>query len=485
MSNIQQENKINIKKQILRLLTTNKVAQDDIKIKGSILIMTLVFTAIFTVTTVGLAGMVSYQNRLAKQKVAWHNALNISEAGINYYRWHLAHAPEDYLNDVGVHDYTDPEAGTLGQYNLEITAPSSCSSVISIKSTGWSTDYPDTKRIIQAEYGLASMASFAFITNSDAWFGDTEVLHGPVHSNGGIRMDGINDSLMTSAKETYTCQAHHSCDPPEIKDGVWGTGEDQNLWEYPTSNVDFDMLTVDLSALKDIAETSGIYLRQQGLGYRLNFKADGTVDVYKVTKLKNNVWYYGMDGDWHRGSWDIDRQSFEANYSIPSTCGIIFVEDNVWVDGIVNTRTTVVAAKIPEVPNNRRTIIINDDITYQTKDGSNVLGLIAQQDIIVPLYAAPDDLEIDAAMLAQNGSVYRPYYYYPWPYYLRDTITTYGTIITNQVWTWSWVNGSGQTISGYEHTNTTYDPNLNYNPPPGFPTYGEYKFLQWEEVTEK
>ncbi len=455
------------------------------KEKGSILMMTLVFTAIFTVTTVGLAGMVTYQNRLAKQKVAWHNALNIAEAGMNYYRWHMAHAPEDYINDIGIHDYTDPEAGTLGQYDLEITAPSSCSSVITIKSTGWSTDYPSTQRILQARYGLASMASFAFITNSDAWFGDTENLHGPVHSNGGIRMDGINDSLMTSAKETYTCQSHHSCDPPEIKDGIWGTGGDQELWEFPTSNIDFDMLTVDLSTLKDIAETSGIYLRQRGLGYRLNFRADGTIDVYRVTKLKNNVRYWDMDGDKHRGSWDIDRQSFEANYTIPATCGIIFVEDNVWVDGVVNGRATVVAAKIPEVPNNRRTIIINGDITYLAKDGTNVLGLIAQQDIIVPLYSAEDDLEIDAAMLAQNGSVYRPYYNSHWPYYLRDTITTYGTIITNQVWTWSWVDGTGQTVSGYENTNTTYDPNLNYNPPPGFPVYGDYKFLQWEEITEK
>jgi len=445
--------------------------------------LTLVMTTVFTVAALGISSLATSQLKLARQKSAWHSALNIAEAGLDYYRWHLAHAPTDFINDTGIHDYTDPYTEASGQFNLTVTAPNECSSVATIESVGYTNSFPNTDRTVQAKYGLASMASFAFITNSDVWFGDTESLHGPVHSNGGIRQDGTNDSQMTSAKETYECQPHHDCDPPETKPGVWGIGGDQELWEFPTSNIDFDMLTVDLTSLKNLAQTSGIYLGQQGLGYHLNFKSDGTIDVYRVNKLRNNVWYYGMDGSWHRGSWDIDRETFDANYVIPSECAIIFVEDNVWVDGIVNGQTTLVAAKLPEVPSNQRTIIINDDLTYLAKDGSHVLGLIGQKDIIVPLYSAPENLEINAVMLAQNGSVYRPYYSSSyWPEYIRDTITTYGTIITNQVWTWSWVNGSGDCVSGYCDTNTIYDPHLNYNPPPGFPTVGDYKFLQWEEI---
>ncbi len=447
--------------------------------------LTLIMTSVFTIASLSIASLAISQNKLANQKISWHNALNIAEAGLNYYRWHLAHAPEDYENNIGIHDYTDPQSGVVGHYNLEITAPSECSSVVTIKSTGWTNKFPDTKRVVQAKYGLASLASFAFITNSDVWFGDEEVLHGPVHSNGGIRQDGINDSLTTSAKETYSCQSHHGCSPAQTKDGIWGTGGDQELWEYPTSNIDFDMLTVDLAELKSLAETSGIYLPQKGLGYRINFKSDGTIDVYRVTKLKNNVTYYDINFKKHKGSWDIDRQTFFANYSLPSECAIIFVQDNVWVDGIINGKMTLVVAKLPEVPNNRRNIIINGNLTYLEKNGQHSLGLIAQQDIIVPLYSAPENLEIDAVLLAQNGSVYRPYYDSPWPYYIRDSITIYGTIITNQVWTWSWVNSSGSCISGYCNTNTIYDSHLNYNPPPGFPTYGDYKFLQWEEITEK
>jgi len=70
-------------------------------------------------------------------------------------------------------------------------------------------------------------------------------------------------------------------------------------------------------------------------------------------------------------------------------------------------------------------------------------------------------------------------------YVLRNKISLYGVIITNTIWTWSWVNGWGQTVSGYRNTETIYDSNLTYNPPPGFPTTGEYQILQWEETTEK
>ncbi len=459
---------------------------------GTVLVLTLIMSFVFVVAAVAIASYAIAQHKLSNQKVSWHQSLNIAEAGLNYYRWHLAHAPEDYYDGTGeagtyTHEYHDPQGGLMGWFELVITPPSPCSNRLSIESKAYSVKNPETDRVLEVKYGQPSLANFSFITNSDVWFGSEENLEGPVHSNGGIRQDGWNNSVMYSAKETYTCQPHHGCSSPgETKPGIWGSGGDDDLWEYPTSNIDFDMLTVDLSELKSLAETYGLFLGNKGLGYRLNFKSDGTVDIYEVKKLERNVWYQDMDGNHERGSWDIDRQNYSQSYSLGSECDIIFVEDDVWVDGVVNGRASVVAAKLPEVPNNQRTIVINGNLTYLEKNRENSLGLIAQKDIIVPLYGAPDNLEINAVMLAQKGSVYRPYYeWYYWPYYIRNSITTYGTIISNKTWTWSWVDGWGSTSSGYENTETIYDPNLNYNPPPGFPTYGDYKFLEWQETTEK
>ncbi len=446
--------------------------------------LTLVFTTIFSLTALGIAGWVNYQHRLSRQKVSWHNALQIAEAGINYYRWHLAHAPGDYTDGTGlpgpyIHDYTDPQGAIIGKFSLEIAPANECTSSVIIKSTGWTTIEPNTKRVIAMRYGQESLAAYAFLTNANVWFGNNESLHGEVHSNGGIRMDGQSDSLVTSAKETYICGTEHGCNNEE-KPGIWGTGSDQSLWNFPVSNIDFEALTIDLATLKGQAESSGIFLQQQGLGYHIVFKDNGTFDVYRVTKLEHPVWGYDME-KWKRESNDIQTQSFEANYPISGECNIIFAEDDVWVDGVVKGRITLAVAKLPAVSNSYRKIVINDNLTYFEKNGLHVLGLIAQRDIIVPYSSAPEYLEIDAAMIAQNGRIFRYYYEND----LKESITTYGSIISNNTWTWTWLNSFGNPISGYEETSTVYDPNLKYKPPPYFPTKETYTFLRWGEETDK
>lgn len=482
------------------MLKRDRIKQET----GAMLVMALVFTTLFTVMAIGIAGMISAQHKYGLKKINWAKSLAAAEAGINYYRWHLAHAPEDYADGTGaagpyVHDYQDNLGNPIGQFSLNITPPSACSNVVLIESTGLMNNDPNVTRSVKVKYGKKSLADYAFLTNSNAWFGDTEALHGPVHSNGGIRMDGSHDSLVTSAKETYLCGPEHGCSY-QNKPGVWGSGGDPELWDYPVSNVDFDAITTDLQVLKNLADNTACsasedcLFPQQGLGYHLRFINNGTFDLYRVTRLTNPTWGYNGSG-WIRESNDLLRESLIGNYNIPSNCGIIFVEDNLWIDGAVKGKVTVVAAKLPESGNTPK-IIINGNLTYAAKDGTNVLGIISQSDIIVPLWSAPDNLEVDAALMAQKGHVYRKYYCrglacQRWvdglevPFLIRNSITIYGSIITNTVWTWSWVNGSGQTVSGYRNTITNYDPNLTYNPPPGFPTTGEHEFLQWEETTEK
>ena len=455
--------------------------------------LTLIFTAIFSVASLGIAGVVNYQLQAAKKRVAVNSALNIAEAGLNYYKWHLKHAPEDFYDGTGapgsyMHDFTDPEGGSVGKFQLDITAPSACSNTVNIKSTGWTNEYPNTRREVQIKYGKKSLADYAFVSHLDAWFTEGEALHGPVHSNGGISQDGTNDSVVSSAVPTYTCTPAHGCNNV-TKPGVWGTGEEDALWQFPTDNFDFDAVAADYDDLLNIATSTGIYLPQRGLGYHLVFKNTGRVDVYRVTKLRNPVNYQDTEGKSHRGSWDIEREEPHDtyfDYPLPAVCGIIFVEDNVWVEGVVEGKVTVVAVKLPQTQNNMRTIVISGNLIYNQKDGSDVLGLIAQKDILVPLYSAPANLEINAAMMAQNGAVYRPYYSSSYsPYHLRTAISIYGSIITKKIWTWNWTGGGGSIISGYQTTNSTYDPRLTYGPPPGFPTIDEYNILQWEEVTEK
>lgn len=458
--------------------------------EGSVLILTLVFIALFVIIAAALASLATSQHKLGRQKVAQERALQIAEAGINYYRWHLAHAPEDYKdgsNGPGpyIHDYNDPYGSKIGEFSLQITPPDECSSLIEIESTGSTVEEPNVTRTIKALYGQPSLAKFAFLTNSNVWFGENEELKGPIHSNGGIRQDGENDSVVTSSKETYICGPEHGCAlGGEEKPGVWGEGKLQELWNFPTNSIDFNSITSELSELKIEAQSEGVYLAPTGLGYHLILRNDSTYDLYQVTQLQPSVWGYNGES-WVRESNDILSQTFLGNFALPSNCTIIFVEDDLWLEGELDGQhLTIISAVLPDVPETNTKIIINGNITYKERDGSSTLALIAQKDILVPLYSAPDNLEINGVLLAQKGHVFR--YYYPnWysPYHLRSKIELYGAIITNTIWTWSWVNSSGTIISGYEETETIYDPNLKYNPPPGFPTEESFDFIKWEEIT--
>ena len=73
------------------------------KQKGASLIITLVFSAVFLVIIGGVIGLSIQQQKLNKQKIARELALQISEAGINYAKWRLAHYPDDLSNQEKVY----------------------------------------------------------------------------------------------------------------------------------------------------------------------------------------------------------------------------------------------------------------------------------------------------------------------------------------------------------------------------------------------
>ncbi|OGY79925.1 MAG: hypothetical protein A3B74_01585 [Candidatus Kerfeldbacteria bacterium RIFCSPHIGHO2_02_FULL_42_14] len=450
--------------------------------KGSILILSLIFSTIFLLVLGAILSLIQVRRIATQREAASIQAMTIAEAGIDYYRWHLAHMPKEFAQDTGIHDFKDPFGGTIGRFELQVTPPQSGSTIVTIRSTGWTLTYPNLKRIVEIQYGIPSLTKFAFLTNNNVWFGQGEEVKGPLHSNGGVRMDGEADSLVTSALETYICGLEHDCNN-EVKPGVWGTGEIQELWKFPEPMVDFATITLDLGAMETEAIDNGFFLGPSGVfGYRLTFLSNGKFTVEKVTALHPRV--YGYNGT----QWVYESNDYKTVQSIPGMSnltipadGLLYFQDRIWVEGTVNGRATVVAARTQQQGGNAN-ILIQNNITYAPNTNS-ALALIAQKDVLVPL-RSPDTMEIDGALLAQSGHVFRYYYppsFYP-QYALRDKIETYGTIITNTVWTWSWVNdANGPVVSGYEITETTYDTKLLFAPPPFFPSTGEYERISWDE----
>lgn len=455
--------------------------------RGSTFLLTLFFAALFLVMFSATLSYIMVQHKAVEQQAAYTQALNLAEAGVHYYRWHLAHSPTDYTTDTGVRQLENFNGENFGTYNLSVTAPEAGSTTAIITSLGYPTATVATMARVRVRYGRPSLARYAFMSNSNVWFGDTEEISGLLHSNGGVRMDGIGTSLLTSAKETYICGEEHGCSN-QWKPGVWGEGQKPEYWQFPVPAIDFGTLTLNLDDIKTAAQDDGIFLSSSGkYGYYIVFKNTGKLDVNKVTALQGNVDAY--DGsEWvtlnnEKKTWSI--VSGYQNIPVPAN-GLIYAEDDLWVSGEIKGRITIAAARpVNKAPAN---IYIQEDITYTARDGSNVLGLIAQQDLLVPL-RSDNVLEIDGALVAINGQVFRYFYSKtnkdPYKTYaLRDKIETYGIIISNGMWTWSWVSEAGGPVtSGYKQTETTYDPDLTYGPPPSFPTEDEYAFISWEELT--
>lgn len=447
------------------------------------MIYLIIVISVFMMIMLPVVSVFTGKLKLLRSTIEREMALQISDGGINYYQWHLAHFPNDYMDGTGqsgpyLHNYIDKDTqSVIGQFSLTITPPPTGSTIVTVKSTGWTNENPEITRTITAKFGVPSFAQWAFLSNDVIWIGSDESISGKMHSNNGIRFDGTGNAPITSAKSTYICTYGQGSPCPALKNGVWGSAlqSTQSFWQFPMPAVDFSSITSDLATMKNLAQTAGIYLPPSNAqGYSLVFNSSGTVSVYKVTGLKSNPTGWDINGNAHNEGTDYDSRILQFTDAIP-TNGIIYVEDKTWVEGVIHGRATVVAAQLPYDSSTAPTIYIPNDIVYSAKDGSDVLGLISQKDILIT-YAAPDNLEVDAALIAQNGSALFLYY----PSNIKISISIYGALMSFGQWTWTWVSGGSNVVSGYRNTYHNYDPNLLYGPPPSFPISSSgYQLLSW------
>ncbi|MDD3190916.1 MAG: hypothetical protein PHI66_04490 [Candidatus Pacebacteria bacterium] len=469
--------------------------------KGMITPVILIVTVVFFVFAISLMGWSIKERKNTLLKVKSAKALQVAEAGIDYYKWHLNHDDEDYQDggawccendpDLSLEDcsdvcgpyphiYMDYDGNAIGEFSLIVKPSRDGSSIFEVESTGRIYEDSSVEKTVLTRLGRRSLARYSFLSNSPIWIGEDESTSGPVHSNGGIRFDGDCNAEVTSAVDEYSDDsANH--DFTGTKDGIWGDANAscQQYWQFPTTGIDFTLFTLDMSNIRDNAISAGLYLADsEAEGYHIKFKSDGTFDVSKVTAVKYNVKYKDVEeGVWKIDNEGIKRETFLGNYDIPYN-GLIFVEDHIWIEGIVNGRVTVAASNFSDNPNDYATITINGNLTYLSRDGNNVLGLLAEGDILVPRHA-PGDLVIDAVMLSQKEHVYRRVYDAS---YTAQSIEVYGGVISYLFWTWTWVDGHGNTTNGYRQTSTIYDNDLMYNPPPFFPTEENFEIISWEEV---
>ena len=517
---------------------------------GFILPTIIGFILAIGIISVALVEIINTNINIVGNNIKSQEALNIAEAGINYYLWHLSHNNEDFRDgqstpvnphpDLGygpyTHNYVDDDAVNRGTYTLWIKPQGSGSTVVNVRAIG-KTHGSNITRTIDAKLGAPSYASYAVSSDSALWFGSTETATGPVHSNSGVRMDGPNTSDVTSSNSSYVPSYTLGGDG-NSHPGVWChpsiTNPNCNTrskvdWRYPVPTIDFNKITSNLCSMKKVAfasdpstaslanlpnacsqtpttrttsylpqrSTSGSYSISRG--YLITLNSNNTYDVSYVNAENDRSTPYTSA---------LSLQNVATNIAVPAS-GVIFVEDNVWIRSSpsgFHGRVTIAAGRLATTAN--ANIVIADDLTVVNKNSSDAIGLVAENDVLIAPYAPPEtgsfNFEIDAAIIAQNGSVL-----YPGTYRTdanrctrgwvspNQTFTFFGSVATRETWTWTWLQGSSpcgdavrdvstnRYISGVHHNNSQYNYNFLYNPPPHFPITSTYNVLYWREVLTK
>lgn len=471
------------------------------------MLLVIVFGGIFFTILTALSGFVIVGNRAQDVARARAEAFGIAEAGLDYYRWFLSHFPGNTTNGTGqsgpyVTSYSDPEGGVAGSYTLSITGNSSCGVVqsIDVTSKGTPGSYPSVSSTLVARYAAPSVAAYSYIVGSSVLAGADRIINGPYHSNGGVRMEGTTNATVSSSLSTWNCTTSFGCSPaqPSAPGVVGPPGSNQTLWTFPAPSVDFSGIAANFSELRATATASGLYLPQyssgnvQGAaykkGYHLIFNSNGTVTVKRVDAVTKLNTVYPIDGS---SSYTSDytligNESLYQDYAIPSDCGLIFVEDNTWLEGVIPSKVTVAVAGVDD-PNFKPDIVLVNNITYLATDGTDGLTVIGSHNILIAPNS-PQDMTLSGVFIAQSGAFGRNYYYYPsggcnGTYEPRGTLTILGTTVSFLRTGTAWKNGCGSGSSaGYQTRIDAFDRQNVTNPPSFTPiTSTQWQFVDWQQ----
>lgn len=464
--------------------------------RGYLMLLALIFGSIFLTVFGGLSMFVLSGNKLQSHNADSAEAFSLAEAGLEYYRWFLAHYPEDTQNGTGapgpyVIEYDDPEAGAMGTATLTINGNESCGQLTSvdITSVGAPVDAPSITRTLRARYARPSVGTYSYILNDSVWAGSDRVILGPYHSNGGIRMDGTANSPVTSSLSTWTCTSSYGCSPTQNSaPGVVGSGPNQDLWEWPVPQVNFAAISADFGTLKTLAQAEGIYYARYSSGtnqnnenywrgYRLTFNANGTVTVRRVDDLTNRSVTPVNPAD-DTDDWALinDDDPYETR-TIPADCGLIFVEDHVWVEGTIPSKITLIAANVVSANVAPNAYLLNN-IQYGATDGTDGLTLVAEHNVLVSP-SSPTNMTLNGIFIAQGGAFGRNFYGCGSSYEPKGTLTILGTTVSNRRTGTKWIGGCS---AGYQTRIDSYDRRIASDPPPFTPVVStDYQFVDWRE----
>jgi hypothetical protein len=479
--------------------------------QGYILILAmLILVAVGMAAMTLLTQVVTNQQHVIRDR-AYSESLAVAEAGLNQYLWMVASGTSSDSNGFAIPGNTGPfpqweklsltdiyNDSVKGTYAIQVTPPTATDSRLLVTVTGMAASSTDVPRTVSAHLGRPAFSEYVMLTDDEVWIGGPigRLWHGKTHSNTGVIIDTSNiTDPVTCANATYNSDMFGGS-----HNGVWSGGDPGSkvpstdpsvaLWKFPVPAISFTTVTSDFARLSGLATGSGINLpyststaHDARQGWYIKLLPGKQYQIQRVSgETETNSGYGG-------GLTLVAPTPLAPSgvLSYPAN-GVIYVNDNVWVEG-TNLTGRLTIASSGQLNGSGKTaatsIHVVDNLTYATLDGKVAVGLIAQNNIEIPSYAplsnTHDDVEtidmtIDAAMIAQQGKEYAVAADLGGPD--RDLLTIYGSVSSLH----TPYRYSPSTDGGFENGANTYDTFLLHNPPPYFPTVGSYQILDWREL---
>lgn len=495
------------------------------------MLVTIIMLFLVSAMTLAVLSVTANSLHLNQRLQASALAFNIAESG--------AECGAQWIKDQAY-----PPNGTtpLDPFGGKVTLGSGTYTVTIYPDASNATQYLKTYRIVsvgivnkiaksvEIVVKQSSFGRYAYFTDKEAlnsggaiWWKAGEIIDGPAHSNntGGtnfnINYNGSNAPIFLDTLTASGSSINYSPSKPKNettfkkifsegskgfklgvpkillppttdvqKNAAWGSAA-----SFPTTNGVY---------LKSNAE-GGIYIRGDAQ-VRLAVDGSGNQQVIvtqgsNTTTVTINKTTGATTTSGPMGSGSITSSSTPPNGVIYCTGNITSLKgtiaDNKVVNGTVDRRNALTIAT--DVTAGKE-ITVTDNLVYNTKPdktqsstssanlAAGTLGLVAH-DVTVSS-AAPKNLEIDAVIMAggnntTDGSFSVDNYDSKSP---TGTLTVLGGIIQKARGAVGTFNSStGQTTYGYAK-NYHYDPRLAENPPPFYPTTGQYDRISWRAVPD-
>jgi len=361
---------------------------------GMALATVMAMSVILFLLATTLVMVATQQQIMTSAFIARNKALQVADAGVTAYLYQLRYDSTYYV----AHPTMGPTATTEGSWTVTASRVSN-SGPITLRSVG---EIPSlgSKRTIVATVKFPSFSDYLAVMNKSYALSSGFKVIGKVYSNGDVTNDGeitghVYSKGHVSGSGTFDAGYTEQCIKPTI---------------------DFTAVSADMALLKAAAQNTRTYFpASNGLGYRVILSGNG--GTYQTVTAVNGT----------TGNLTLSGTATSFTIPAPPLDGVLFFDDEVWIDGTYARPVTVVSSSnqvdssngglggSTSSPYTNSAFFIVGKLMPSDTNSTAVCGLVAPGDTSVPIWyntiqnsyrSAGTELDIYAAMISQKGTLH-------------------------------------------------------------------------------